>query len=116
MKETVQVCSTYFLSRATDIGTAEDMSSSAIFFHTSDMNEDRATDLLIGADGKEYQKVKKRKIWAEILESNEYKPTITKKKVKRRLIKWAEETRIVDYKLEKIIRKTHWRKSNELNY
>ena len=64
LKETVQVCSTYFLSRATDIGTAEDRSSSAIFFHTSNMNEDRATDLLIGADGKEYQKVIKRKIWA----------------------------------------------------
>ena len=61
--------------------------------------------------------MKKRKIWAERLESNEYKPTITKKKKKkRRLIKWAEETRIADYKLEKIIRKTHWRESNELNY
>ena len=104
-----------FLSRATDIGTADDRSSSAIFFHTSDMNEDRVTDLLIGADGKEYQKVKKRKIWAEHLESNEYKPTITKKR-KKRLIKWAEETTIADYKLEKIIKKTHWRESNELNY
>jgi len=104
-----------FLSRATDIGTEEDRSSSAIFFHTSDMNEDRVTDLLLGADRKEYQKVKKRKTWVEHLETNEYNPTITKKK-KRKLIKWAEETTIADYKLEKIIKKPHWRESNELNY
>jgi uncharacterized protein (DUF1697 family) len=104
-----------FLSRATDIGTAEDRSSSAIFFFTADMNEDRVSDLLIGADGKEYQKVRKRKIWVDYLKRHVYNPTISKKE-KRKIIKWAKETTITDEKLKKIINTTHWRQSNELNY
>ena len=45
-----------FLSCATDIGNKDDRSTSAIFFHTEGMNNNRITDLLLGADGREYKR------------------------------------------------------------
>jgi len=104
-----------FLSRATDIGSEEDRSTSAIFFHTEDMNNDRITDLLLGADGKEYKKVQKRRKWVRFLQKHKYEITITKKE-KKSLIKWATNTRISKETLQNIVDDGSWRQSNELNY
>ena len=104
-----------FLSRATDIGSEQDRSTSAIFFHTENMNNDRITDLLLGADGKEYKKVQKRRKWVRFLQKHKYEITITKKE-KKSLIKWATNTRISKETLQNIVDDGSWRQSNELNY
>ena len=79
------------------------------------MNNDRITDLLLGADGKEYKKVQKRRKWVRFLKKHEYNVTITKKK-KKSIIKWATNTRISKEELQSRINDGSWRKSNELNY
>ena len=78
------------------------------------MNNDRITDLLLGADGKEYKKVQKRRKWVRFLKKHEYNVTITKKK-KKSIIKWATNTRISKEELQSRINDGSWRKSNELN-
>ena len=79
------------------------------------MNNDRITDLLLGADGKEYKKVQKRRKWVRFLQKHKYEITITKKE-KKSLIKWATNTRISKETLQNIVDDGSWRQSNELNY
>ena len=105
-----------FLSRATDIGSQEDRSTSAIFFEGPEMNSDRIRDLTHSlTTGREYAKVTKRKQWSNHLHRNLITPKISKQQ-KKDLIQWCKRTKVSEKDVKEILQDPRWRKSHMLNY
>ena len=105
-----------FLSRATDIGSQEDRSTSAIFFEGPEMNSDRIRDLTHSlTTGREYAKVTKRKQWSNHLHRNLITPKISKQQ-KKDLIQWCQRTKVSEKDVKEILQDPRWRKSHMLNY
>jgi ATP-dependent exoDNAse (exonuclease V) alpha subunit len=105
-----------FLSRATDIGSPEDRTTSAIFFEGQDMNSDRIKDLTHSlTTGKEYAKVTKRNLWVKYLQNHLIKPEISKQQ-KSSLIRWCQETVVTKKEVKRVLQDPRWRKSHILNY
>jgi hypothetical protein len=105
-----------FLSRATDIGSQEDRSTSAIFFEGPEMNSDRIRDLTHSlTTGREYAKVTKRKQWSNHLYRNLITPKISKQQ-KKDLIQWCKRTKVSEKDVKEILQDPRWRKSHMLNY
>ena len=105
-----------FLSRATDIGSQEDRSTSAIFFEGPEMNSDRIRDLTHSlTTGREYAKVTKRKQWSNHLYRNLIRPKISNQQ-KSSLIRWCEETTVTEGEVNQVLQDPRWRKSHMLNY
>ena len=105
-----------FLSRATDIGSPGDRSTSAIFFEGPDMTNDRITDLTHSLTTKrEYVKVTKRRIWTNHLQNNLINIEISKQQ-KSNLIRWCQETKVSERDVQRVIQDPRWRKSDMLNH
>jgi hypothetical protein len=105
-----------FLSRATDIGSPEDRSTSAIFFEGPDMTNDRIKDLTHSlTTQREYAKVTKRRIWTNHLHNNLINFTISKQQ-KSSLIRWCERTKISKSEVQRVLQDPRWRKSEMLNH
>ena len=105
-----------FLSRATDIGSQEDRSTSAIFFEGPEMNSDRIRDLTHSlTTGREYAKVTKRKQWSNHLHRNLITPKISNQQ-KKDLIQWCQRTKVSEKDVKEILQDPRWRKSHMLNY
>jgi hypothetical protein len=105
-----------FLSRATDIGSQEDRSTSAIFFEGPEMNSDRIRDLTHSlTTGREYAKVTKRKQWSNHLYRNLIRPKISNQQ-KSSLIRWCEETTVTEREVNQVLQDPRWRKSHMLNH
>ena len=105
-----------FLSRATDIGSAENRRTSAIFFDGPDMTNDRITDLTRSlTTGKEFAKVTKREQWVKYLRKHLIKQEISKHE-KSSLIRWCERTKVSEQQVRAVIQDPRWRKSTMLNY
>jgi hypothetical protein len=66
-----------FLSRRTTIGSEEDRSSSAIFFFTSKLTNERIQTLTRTNDGKIEEKIKRRHKWTGFLRRNRVHTDIT---------------------------------------
>ena len=105
-----------FLSRATDIGSQEDRSTSAIFFEGPEMNSDRIRDLTHSlTTGREYAKVTKRKQWSNHLYRNLIRPKISNQQ-KKDLIRWCQRTKVSEKDVKEILQDPRWRKSHMLNH
>ena len=105
-----------FLSRATDISSPENRSTSAIFFEGPDMTNDRIKDLTHSlTTQREYAKVTKRRIWTNHLHNNLINIAISKQQ-KSSLIRWCERTKISEREVQRVIQDPRWRKSEMLNH
>lgn len=107
-------------SRATSIGNKRDRTTSELFFDGPEMNGDRIRQLtrsLTSVKGisKEYEKCIKRRKWTEYLESNIKKITPNEEE-KSELLEWATKAQMNKEEIQKIIKRTGWRTTNNFNY
>ena len=107
-------------SIGTVIEIVRDRTTSELFFDGPEMNGDRIRQLtrsLTSVKGisKEYEKCVKRRKWTEYLESN-IKKIEPNEEEKTELLEWATKAQMNKEEIQKIIKRTGWRTTNNFNY